>query len=520
MNLTTCTLVHHFLENSAERFPDKTALVHDKTRVTFSEINAKANQLADFLQRTGISRGDRIALIYENSLEYVICYYGGLKAGAVMAPLSTGLKANSLRELLADLQPTLIIASEKFENLLQASRLSDFDIKKVVLMNPKLDWSDASLEVTAWHEALSGAETSDVDRGIDESDLASIIYTSGSTGKAKGVMLSHKNIVANTDSICEYLKLNEHDIQMVVLPFFYVMGKSLLNTHYAVGGSIVINNKFAFPAAVLEQMVTEKVTGLSGVPSTFAYLLYHSPLAKYRDRLSSLRYCSQAGGHMSRQIKEELREVLPLHTDIVVMYGATEASARLSYLATESFREKIDSIGKAIPGVTLKILDENKQEVVRGQTGELVASGTNIMLGYWNNEEATRKALDHHGYHTGDQSYQDEDGFFYLTGRKDNLLKVGGHKINPQEVEDAIMETELVVETAVIGVPDDLLGHKMVALVAPKSRDCTEMQLLGSCAEKLPKYKLPGKVKMLRALPKSLSGKIDRAKCIELAEKE
>jgi long-chain acyl-CoA synthetase len=126
--------------------------------------------------------------------------------------------------------------------------------------------------------------------------------------------------------------------------------------------------------------------------------------------------------------------------------------------------------------------------------------------------------LDHHGYHTGDQSYQDEDGFFFLTGRKDNLLKVGGHKINPQEVENAIMETELAVETAVIGVPDDLLGHKMVALVAPKSSNCTETELLRSCAEKLPKYKLPGKVKLIRALPKNLSGKIDRAKCVELAK--
>ena len=152
---------------------------------------------------------------------------------------------------------------------------------------------------------------SNINNPIEQSNLASIICTSGSTGKPKGVMLSHANIVSNTHSICQYLELSAQDIQMVVLPFFYVMGKSLLNTHFAVGGTIVINNKFAFPVTVVNQMIDEQVTGFSGVPSTYAHLLHRSPLAKVRDKLASLRYCSKAGGHMSRPIKKELRSVLP-----------------------------------------------------------------------------------------------------------------------------------------------------------------------------------------------------------------
>ena len=303
---------------------------------------------------------------------------------------------------------------------------------------------------------------------------------------------------------------------MVVLPFFYVMGKSLLNTHFASGGTLVINNKFAYPASVIKQMADEQVTAFSGVPSTYAYLLHRSPLAKYKGRMDSLRYCSQAGGHMSRQIKEELRSVLPEHTRIYIMYGATEASARLTYLEPEQYKEKIDSIGKPIPEVSLRVLDADGREVPVGQTGELVATGPNIMQGYWKDEQSTKDAFDQNGYRTGDIGYKDAEGYFYLVGRKDNLLKVGGHRINPQEIEDALMDTGLVVEATVIGIPDKILGHRLVAVAIPKNRDCSENQVLSNCAERLPKYKLPSKIKFARALPKNITGKIDRGKCIEL----
>jgi len=512
-------LIHHFLEQSAELYPNKTALVHEDIRATYTQINKSANHLAHWLLGQGVKHGDRIILVLENSLEYVISYYGVLKAGAVAVPLNIALKPDSLRPLINELEPAVIISSSKFEKLLQATDLNPVNKLLLILKDPKLKWPSTTFRVFSWKDLIKDEEAANLDRFKEESDLASIIYTSGSSGTPKGVMLSHKNIVSNTHSICQYLYLTNQDTQMVVLPFFYVMGKSLLNTHFAVGGTVIINNKFAFPAAVIKQMVEEQVTGFSGVPSTYAYLLHRSPLEKYRDKLKVLRYCSQAGGHMSIQIKKELRRVLPEHTDIFIMYGATEASARLTYLKPEYFEKKIGSVGKAIPGVTLKILDENGQEISDSSIGELVGNGPNIMQGYWRDIDATTKVLDHRGYRTGDQGYRDEDGFFYVIGRKDNLLKVSGHRINPQEIEDALMETELVVEVIVVGVPDKLLGHKLVALVTPTNGDCNEKRLLGKCLEKLPKYKIPGKIKLVRALPKSTSGKIDRERCLILAEK-
>ena len=246
---------------------------------------------------------------------------------------------------------------------------------------------------------------------IPDCSLGSIIYTSGSTGKPKGVMLSHKNLVANVHSICEYLHLTDKDIQMVVLPFFYVMGKSLLNTHFAVGGTVVINNKFAFPAAVVEQMVREKVTGFSGVPSTYAHLCTALPWQIIAINLLPSAIVPRQADICPRKLRKNCDVFCLNTTQIFVMYGATEAGARLSYLEPDRFFDKSGSIGKAIPGVTLRVINEREEEARGEEIGELVASGDNIMQGYWKDPEATAKALDHFGYHTGDLAYRDSEGF-------------------------------------------------------------------------------------------------------------
>ncbi len=510
------SLIHQFLEQSAGIYPDKVALVHEGIRATYSDINNKANQLAYWLMDQGVQRGDRVVVLLENSLEYVVGYYGILKAGAVAVPLSTDTKPDNLRYCLSELEPKALISSSKFERLLKATDLSPFKIDALVLKTPKMNWSSRPFPVFTWEDITKGDLAASPQITINDSQLTTIIYTSGSTGKPKGVMLSHRNIVSNTHAICHYLHLTEKDIQMVVLPFFYVMGKSLLNTHFAVGGRVVLNNKFAYTASVVRQMCDEKVTGFSGVPSTYAYLLEKSPLARYRESMHSLRYCSQAGGHMARHLKEKLKEALPAHTDIYIMYGATEASARLTYLPPGQYETKMDSIGKPIPGVSIKVLDKRGKEVPTGREGELVAGGSNIMLGYWNNVKETKRAIGPNGYHTGDFGYRDAEGYLYVVGRKDNIVKIGGNKVSTQEIEDTLMETDLVIEALVLGLPDALLEYRLVALACPKNGECSEALLLSRCAERLPKYKVPSEVRLLRSLPKGSSGKIDRNKCLDL----
>ncbi len=507
--------VHGFLESSANKYPDKTALIHDGQKYTFAEIEMLVNNLAMTLSECGVIPGDRVAIIFHNCIEYVVSYYAAMKCGGVSVPLSSDIKSSGLKTILSELDAAALITSSKFDEVIADVELPDFRLKALIIKNPlKISDSDAA-NVVSWDDAVKGNAVK-FNLDIPASSLASIIYTSGSTGVPKGVMLTHSNIAANTDSICSFLKLSENDRQMVVLPFFYVMGKSLLNTHFAAGASVVINNKFAYTASVLKQMEELAVTGFSGVPSTYAYLLHRSPLASYRERLTSLRYCSQAGGHMPKQIKEDLRKILPDHTEIFIMYGATEASARLTYLPPEKFAEKIESIGIPIPGVTMKVIDNDGNQLLAGVTGELVGSGMNIMQGYWKDPELTGKVLDSNGYHTGDLGYADEDGFLYLVGRKDSMLKCGGHKINPQEVEDALIETGLLVEAAIIGVPDDLMGNRLVAFAVTISNDTTGNEILTECSRILPKYKIPSEIKLVKSLPKKSSGKIDKSACADL----
>lgn len=517
-------LIHNFLENSAIQHPDKIAVIHDDTRATYKQLNHQSASLANYLRANGIAKGDRIAILLENNLDYIAAYYAALKAGAVAAPLNPGLKPDGLQYLLQDLEPAAIITSFKSERLLKNVPLSDLPtLKLLIIKSPKQNWSSQPCKVSTLEETLTNPDpTNPINpiNSVNTEDLASIIYTSGSTGQPKGVMLSHKNIVANTNSIRQYLTITCDDIQMVVLPFFYVMGKSLLNTHIAAGGTVILNNRFMYPADVVNQMIAENVTSFSGVPSTYAYLLNRSPLASCREKLMHLRYCSQAGGHMAKSLKLALRKTLPEHTQIVIMYGATEASARLTYLEPEYFESKIESIGRPIPDVSVRIMDENTKEVADGQEGELIASGPNIMLGYWKHPQDTAAVLSSQGYHTGDIGYRDADGFLYVKQRKDGLLKVGGHRINPIEIEDFLMATDLLIEAAVIGLPDQILGTKLIALIVPKEDSIGPKALMEKCATGLPNHKHPADIVTVRALPKNASGKINQEQCKQLASKE
>jgi acyl-CoA synthetase (AMP-forming)/AMP-acid ligase II len=202
------------------------------------------------------------------------------------------------------------------------------------------------------------------------------------------------------------------------------------------------------------------------------------------------------------------------------MYGATEAAARLTYVEPERLLSKLDSIGRAIPGVSVRVLDEKGREVPPGEPGELVASGANIMLGYWHDVLGTSLVLDEHGYHTGDLGYQDQDGYLYVTGRKDDLLKVGGHRIDPQEIEDALMATGLLLEVAVLGIEDELLGKRLVAVAARLSEETSESGILALCLAKLPRHKLPAQIRFVSSLPKYANSKIDRVSCLALFKKE
>jgi len=295
---------------------------------------------------------------------------------------------------------------------------------------------------------------------------------------------------------------------MAVLPFFYSYGNSVMLTHIAAGGTLVVNQSFVYPNLILDQMLKENVTGLSGVPSTFAILLHRSAAHDYS--FPHLRYLTQAGAAMSPKLAKQLSELFP-DTEIYIMYGQTEASPRLSYLAPEDLLNKPGSIGKAIPGVILEVVNKDGAPVRTGESGEIVASGENIMAGYWQREDETREVLRDGKLWTGDLAYRDEDDYLYIVSRKSDMIKCGSHRIAPKEIEEIILEIDSIHEAVVMGAEDEILGENIhVYVVLKPDASATEKDIVRYCRRNLPAFKVPHRVIFLDELPKTSSGKIKK----------
>ncbi len=507
--------VHSFLMDSAERFPEKPALFFEKKWYTFSQIEIQSNQLARLFLESGIKKGDRVAFYIENSFEYVVTYYAILKTGAITVALNTELTPTNVQYILQDCQVTALVVGKKFVKRL-LPLFKESSIPRLFFWQKKsaIPEAEFSSEPIALPEAFNSFPGTFSPTRIIDLDVASIVYTSGSTGQPRGATLSHLNIVTNTRSIVDYLQLTENDRIMVILPFYYIYGKSLLNTHFFVGGSVVIDNRFLFPNVVLQTMQEQQATGFAGVPSTFTILLHRSNIRNMK--FEHLRYVTQAGGAMAPAVQKEVAAVFA-PAKLYIMYGATEASARLSYLDPEDLPRKWGSIGKGIPNVELFIADSRGNPLPAGQEGEIVARGANIMLGYWNHPEETKKVLKHGLYYTGDIGKMDEEGFLFVVGRSKDMIKIGGNRASAKEIEDALYEHPAVADAAVIGVPDETLGEAPKAFVVLKNNSSEEdiqNELIRFLKDRLAAYKIPKFFEFRDSLPKNKSGKIQKLKLV------
>jgi long-chain acyl-CoA synthetase len=502
-------LISDILYRSAAAFPDRPAAWFDGGWRTYGELSAAAQRFAVFLRAQGIQPGERVALLLDNSFDYIVAHFGALTAGAVEVSLNTDLKAPDLQTLLADCEAVALVAGRKYAKQ-YAGILGELPYLRLLatdLPAEQLGAVPLQLLVRPLHPPPDAAVAS-IQPDCSDLDLASIVYTSGSTGRPKGVMLSHRNLVSNAHSIVEYLALRPDDRMLVVLPFHYIYGRSLLYTHFLSGGSIVIDNRFAFPVAVLKTMEEQRVTCFAGVPSTFSILLRKTDVA--RRKFPHLRLITQAGGPMAPALRKEVVEVFR-PAKLCVMYGSTEAAPRITYLDPDLLPQKWGSIGRAIPGVEVIIADDAGRPVLRGTPGEVAARGANTMLGYWKDPEGTAAVLRDGWYFTGDLGYEDEDGCIFLTGRARDIIKAGGNRVSAKEIEEHILELTGIVEVAVIGVPDEILGEAIKAFVVARDVTITERHVREHLQRKLPPFKQPKHLEFTPGLPKNQAGKILKA---------
>jgi amino acid adenylation domain-containing protein len=509
-------LLHDYLLDSARRLPGKVALVCGHQRVSYGELDQRSNALAHALHRRGVARGDRVIVFGDNTVETAVAFWAVLKANAVVSVVNPLTKADKLAYLLNDCRATALISDGHLAGVFAEAVSRSPHLRAVIVSGELGAEALAALPGGVSFAAALAEEEHHAPpprRALDV-DLASIVYTSGSTGEPKGVMLTHRNMLAAATSVSTYLGMREDDVVLAVLPLAFDYGLYQMIMSFRVGARVVLERSFTFPAAVLTQVVTEGVTGFPGVPTIFAVLAEMKTLEKYD--FSRVRYVTNTAAALTGKHIDRLRQIFPA-AQVFSMYGLTECK-RCTYLPPADLDRKPGSVGIAIPNTELWIVGEDGARLPPGEVGQLVIRGATVMRGYWEKPEQTARKLrpgplpGELVLFTGDYCRLDEEGYLYFVGRMDDIIKSRGEKVAPKEVENAIVDIPGVKEAAVIGVPDEVLGHAVKAFVVlEEGASLGEKEILRACQARLENFMVPKVVAFVPSLPRTTTGKISKA---------
>ena len=521
-------LLHELPARAAACWPARAALTVGGLHLAYADLFSQVERCAASLLALGLARGARVAVYLEKRVETVVASFAAPAAGGVLVPVNPLLKATQVAHILQDAGVAVLVTSAPRLAALAPVLAACPELRHVVVCDDLVPAAPGpwpvGLGLHAWHNipAHPPAEWPTV----LESDVAVIFYTSGSTGQPKGVVLTHRNLVAGASSVTGYLHNQADDTLLAALPLSFDAGFSQLTTAFLVGARVVLLN-YLLPRDVLQAMVRERVTGLTAVPPLYiqlAGLEWPDGVAQH------LRYWANTGGRMPRATLERLRHLVP-GAQPYLMYGLTEAF-RSTYLPPAEVDRKPDSIGRAIPNAEVRVLREDGSECAVDEPGELVHRGPLVALGYWNRPEETARRFKpwpsallpaggdwlapERAVYSGDTVRRDAEGFLYFVGRRDEMMKTSGYRVSPTEVEEALYASGLVAEALVYAVPDEVLGSAICAAVlasrnASGHTDEDSAAVLAHCREHLPAFMLPKALNWVdQPLPRSPNGKLDR----------
>ncbi len=489
---------------TATRSPSAVAIKLDDVEVTFGALEVLSQKVATILAEQGVQRGDRVALVMPNIPQMAFVYYGVLRAGAVVVPLNPLLKGREVAYHLTDSGARLVFAWEGILAEAQAGADEAGGSGDPVTV--------VAVDSTTFMQRVSAAEPTPGVVELDGEDTAVVLYTSGTTGRPKGATLSHTNLSRNTEISRDLMGTKEGEVLFGGLPFFHIFGQTCaLNAAVLTGATVTLLPRFE-PGKALGIIARDRVTIFEGVPTMYIAMLRHPDVTA--TDLSSVRVAVSGGSALPVEVLHEFERVFG--ADLLEGYGLSETSPIVSFNRVGHLR-KPGSIGTPVDGVEVRMLDPEGTEVPQGEVGELAVRGHCVMKGYWENPDATEAAIPDGWFRTGDLARVDEDGLIFIVDRKKDVILRGGYNVYPREVEEVLYEHPAVAEAAVIGVPDDLHGEEIVAVIGIKAehvpaddaaREALGAEIVDFAKERVAAYKYPRRVVLVDALPKGPTGKI------------
>ncbi len=512
-------LLHHLLENTVSAAPSKEAivdLVGGRRSFDYAALHAMATNCATVLQELGIERRDRVAIYLPKSAEEAAAIFAPSYVDGVFVSVNALLLGHQVAHILADCGVKYLITSKKDWKRIWEDVEKVDSLRGLLLIDGQDDELPSEVIPAVWGIMHPNGRRFRPAVAIGE-DLAGILYTSGSTGKPRGVMLSHRNLLAGSRIVSTYLEISASERILSVVPFSFDYGLNQLLTSVQFGATVVLL-QFKFPYEIVRALKDEDITGFAGVPLIWAGLVHHASGLK-DTRLPKLRYITNTGGMVPTATVKALRKLLPT-TQVFLMYGLTEAF-RSTYLPPSEVDRRPGSIGRAIPETEIVVINSEGKPCKPGEPGILIHRGPTVSLGYWGKPELTREVIRPHPYipaeqgggmvcYSGDLVKTDEDSFIYFIARADGQIKSQGYRISPAEVEEVLMEGGELSQAAVIGLPAAEAGEHVHAIVVPAvAGQLKADEVLRRCAQKLPSYMVPKSVEVVDTLPKTPNGKID-----------
>lgn len=491
------------LTRTAARVPEKQAFIYRDRLVTYEQLEHLVNQTAHGLTKKGVKQGDRIALLSKNNLDFVVVMFAVARMGAVLIPVNYMLTATDITYILEHAEVNSVFASDEYTPLLNEA-IADADVSIEHRIMLEADESNGKWKTL---KQIQFAENQTLfEANISDDDLAQVLYTSGTESNPKGVMLSHKSIISEYVSCVVDGKMNENDTLIHALPFYHSAQLHVfLGPSIYLGASGIILDE-ATPSTIMKAIADYRANQLFAPPTVWIALLRHDEFDSFD--LSTLEKCYYGAAIMPREILKELAERLP-NARFWNFYGQTEVAPLATALQPEDQLRKLGSAGRATLQVETKIVDDQDDEVPRGEIGEIVHRTPHAMLGYLNDPEKTAEAFKNGWFHSGDLATMDEEGYITIIDRKNDIINTGGVNVASREVEEVIYQMKEVAEVAVVGLNDDYWIEAITAVVVLKgNQKLTDEEIIAYCHQELSPFKSPKAVHFLDALPKNPSGKV------------